>query len=170
MNVIRNPASPFVGPIAGGIRIGTQIIVEGHVPTWWTHRFDINLVVGHNPTFDHVKHADVALHFNPRFDEGDVVLNSRAGGRWLTEQRENLPIRKGYDFELIVTVEESYFRITLNGQHFANFQHRLGYREVGLLWIDGQVQAKRIEYRQLGGGQPNYGHQPAPVYQAGRPF
>lgn len=165
MYVVRNPATPYVGPISGGVRIGTQIIVEGHVPTWWTHRFDINLVVGHNPTHDHVRHADVALHFNPRFDEGDVVLNSRTGGRWLTEQREHLPIRKGHDFELVVTVEESYFRITVNGQHFANFPHRIAYREVGLVWIDGRVEAKRIEFVQLGGGQPMpvYG-QPMPVY------
>lgn len=155
MNVIHKPHIPYVGLIPGGCRVGTQVVVEGHVPHWFMDRFAVNLMIGHNPTHDHTHHADIALHFNPRFDgEHVVVMTDRRGGMWGQEMREygNQPFRKGYDFELQITVDPSFYRITVNGQHFANFPHRQSFNEVGLLHIDGRVDVRKIEFIQLGGG------------------
>lgn len=102
-NIIQSPKTPYAGTIFGGVNAGTQIIVEGHVPTWWTRQFTINLVLDHDDY--HVKQADIALHVNPRFDEKYMVLNSRAGGLLMYEQRNVLPIRKGEDFLIAVLVE-----------------------------------------------------------------
>lgn len=121
MNHILKPDIPYIGSIPGGVRIGTQVIIEGHVPRWFTHRFDFNLVVGYNPTHAHCKNADIAFHFNPRFDDTPhVILNTRSGRNWHEERTEyQALIRKGNDFEWVLTVEESYYRITINGTHFA---------------------------------------------------
>jgi len=171
MSVIHKPHVPFIGSIPGGVRQGTQIVIEGHVPSWFSHQFDFNLVVGHNPTHDHVRNADIAFHFNPRFEEDAIILNDRRMGIWNAEQREYgaMPIRKGYDFEVQITVEDSYYRVSVNGQHFSNFPHRQSFRDVGLLWIDGTVDIRKVEYLQLGGGMvpasvmPG-GYQPGPVF------
>lgn len=154
---IHSPTTPYITPVLGGVRVGTQVVIEGHVPLWWTERFDINLVVGHNASHDHCRRADIAFHFNPRFDEQDIVLNSKINGNWGSETRDGrAPCRKGYDFELQITVEEHSYRLTVNGQHFCNYDHRIPFREVGLLWIDGRVQIKKIEFKQLGGGESHH--------------
>ncbi|KAI1299265.1 Galectin-9 [Halotydeus destructor] len=165
---IHKPNVPFVAPVPGGVTVGTQIIIEGHVPSWFTERFDINLVFGHNATFEHVRRADIAFHFNPRFEEHAVVINHRSNGDWGPEHREHghMPVRKGYDFEVQITVEDSYFRVTVNGNHFTNFPHRLPYRDCGLLWIDGRVDLKKIQFAQLGsGGGGSMGYASAPSFQ-----
>lgn len=145
-NLYLNPVTPFIGKIAGGLRVGTKIIVEGHVLTWRSHQFNINLLVGHDQLHNHVRQADVALHFNPRFDDGYLLLNSRTGGRWKAEQQESLTILKGQDFKLVITVEEASYRITVNRHHLANFTHRIACEEVGLLLLEGQVKLRRIEF------------------------
>lgn len=76
---------PFVGLIPQGLNHGSQIVITGHVPHWFVERFDINLVLGHNQNHDHVRQADIGLHFNPRFDEDHIVLNSRRDGFWEQE-------------------------------------------------------------------------------------
>lgn len=45
-------------------------------------RFTVNFTVGQGPG------ADIALHFNPRFDGWDkVVFNTQQGGKWGSEER-----------------------------------------------------------------------------------
>lgn len=144
--IILKPKTPYFAPITGGLRLGTDIVVEGYIPTFWPHRFHVNLVVGHNLRDKQAREADLALHFNPRFDGGYMVLNSRIGGRWMAQQRDQLPVVKGNDFELIITVEQDFYRIMANGQHFANFTHQVDVREVGLLWLDGKVELQHVVF------------------------
>lgn len=161
---IVSPAIPFLGQIPNGLTVGTQIIVEGHVPEWFAHQFDINLVAGHNPSNHHANNADIALHFNPRFDEHYVVLNTKRNRSWDDEVRVgSVPIRKGSNFEVMITVEPSCFRVTVNGSHFANFNHRMPFQDVGLIWITGKCDVFKIEFRGNTGGMPVYAS-PASVY------
>lgn len=68
--------------LPGGLSPGSQIIVRGRVSESET-RFAINLQCGESDD------ADIAFHFNPRNDQGDVVVrNTRRGGAWQNEERD----------------------------------------------------------------------------------
>lgn len=82
---VLKPDIPFVGHISGGLQIGQEIVIEGKVPRSFFGDFYINLVLGHNQNPEHVRQADVALHFSPRFDEEHIVLNSTRDGAWEQE-------------------------------------------------------------------------------------
>ena len=184
---IVSPAIPFLGNIPGGLKIGTQIIVTGHIPLWFASKFDINLVSGNNPSNSHANNADIALHFNPRLDDHHVVLNSKRYQSWEAEVRiGSVPIAKGSNFEVVITVEPSYYRISINGTHFTNFNHRMPFQDVGLIWITGKCDIHKIEFRNSSAGSltpyPTYNttipgfqnHQrpmlvPAPVYPSAPP-
>lgn len=49
------------------------------------YRFSVNLNYGTSVN------DDIALHFNPRRDQGEVVLNNRQNGGWGAEERHKLP-------------------------------------------------------------------------------
>ena len=61
--------------------------------------------------------ADVAFHFNPRFDGWDkVVLNSKQKGSWGNEERKmSMPFRKGAAFELVFMVMTEHFKVRAVG-------------------------------------------------------
>ena len=61
--------------------------------------------------------ADVAFHFNPRFDGWDkVVLNSKQNGSWGNEERNmSMPFRKGAAFELVFMVMTEHFKVRAVG-------------------------------------------------------
>ena len=64
-------------------------------------RFAINLQCGQDAESD-----DIAFHFNPRFSEGEVVRNSREGGEWGEEERDQpyFPFQPEDRFELAFVV------------------------------------------------------------------
>ena len=49
-------------------------------------RFAVNFLNGFTAN------DDIALHFNPRKTTGEVVLNSRYGGAWHSEEKVALPV------------------------------------------------------------------------------
>ena len=59
--------------------------------------------------------GDIALHFNPRFEQRVVVRNSRVGGAWQTEEREQtdnlFPFEKRDAFEMAINVKEDKFAV-----------------------------------------------------------
>ncbi|KAI1290904.1 Galectin-4 [Halotydeus destructor] len=174
VSLVEAPSTPHIGQIAGGLTVGSTIVIEGHIPSWWTHQFDINLVHGHEPTEDHVRNSAIAIHLNPRFDENAVILNHKEGGAWGDEEREegDMPVRKGEDFQIMFIVEPESYRVHINGEHYGNFAHRIPYQEVGVLWIDGQVEIRKVEYVQFSYGVPGatpiayagQGYAPAPTF------
>ncbi|XP_064359092.1 galectin-4-like [Dromaius novaehollandiae] len=137
-----NPPLPHVSPVAGGLRPGMAVYVQGVVAPN-ADRFRVDLGVGG---------ADVALHLNPRFGrEAVAVLNSRTGGRWGAERRRPLgPLGPGCPFELVVTVTPAAYRILLNGSDFEEFPHRLPPEQVTAVTVDGDVQLQSVTV--LGGG------------------
>ena len=69
-------------------------------------RFAINLKC------DDDDEGDIALHFNPRFEEREVVRNNRVGGDWQNEEREqgdDFPFEKKDAFEIAINVKEDRF-------------------------------------------------------------
>lgn len=57
--------------------------------------------------------ADIALHFNPRFDGWDkVVFNSQQGGKWGSEEKKrSMPFRRGAAFELVFMVLAEHYKV-----------------------------------------------------------
>ncbi|VDO50903.1 unnamed protein product [Haemonchus placei] len=104
------------------------------------------------------KNGDIALHFNPRFDEkakgficgkikpGCVIRNSFVNGEWGNEEREGKnPFEKGVGFDLEIKNEEYAYQIFVNGERFASYAHRIDPHEVGGLQIQGDVELSGIQ-------------------------
>ncbi|KHJ92780.1 galactoside-binding lectin, partial [Oesophagostomum dentatum] len=68
-----------------GLAPNRSLLLSG-TPSPGGERFHINLLK---------KNGDIALHFNPRFDEKAVVRNSLITGEWGNEEREGkMPFEK----------------------------------------------------------------------------
>lgn len=73
--------------------------------------------------------GDIALHFNPRFEQRVVVRNSRVGGAWQAEEREqrdNLFPFEGKDaFEIAINVKDDKFAVhyLINALFTSEFVH-----------------------------------------------
>lgn len=135
---IMNPSVPFTGPIFGGLRQGTMILIQGH-PQTTVKRFDINLLC---------QNGDVAFHFNPRFDEGRVVVcNTMQQGQWGPEERAlGMAFQAGVYFEVIINVQAQCYQVSINGSHFLEYRHRIPFYTVQTLEIKGDVSLNCINF------------------------
>lgn len=92
------------------------------------------------------KNGDIALHFNPRFDEKAIVRNSLINREWGNEEREGkLPLEKGIGFDLEIKNEDYGFQIFIDGERFTTFAHRLDPHELNGLQIGGDVEVTGIQ-------------------------
>ncbi|NP_001079041.1 galectin 4 [Xenopus laevis] len=170
-----NPAVPFKTPIHGCLRAGMSVYIQGTIPNH-INRFAVNFTCGQ---YDG---ADIACHFNPRFDGKDkVVFNSFIGGSWGSEEKkkDSFPFHKGKSFELTFMINSSSFEITVNGSSFYKFKHRIPLERVDSLQINGDVTVQSLTIAGGGGGGgmaaapmapmfPNQGGvMPLPVFPAG---
>uniref|UniRef100_F1LAY1 Galectin n=1 Tax=Ascaris suum TaxID=6253 RepID=F1LAY1_ASCSU len=144
---------PYESGIAGeGLNPGKSLIIYG-IPEKKAKRFNINLLK---------KNGDIALHFNPRFDEkiktqkpichcsrtqrGHVIRNALINGQWGKEEREGKnPFEKHVAFDLEIKNEEYAFQIFVNGERFASFAHRVDPHEIGGLQIQGDLDITGIQ-------------------------
>ena len=57
--------------------------------------------------------SDIAFHFNPRRNDGQVVLNNRFGGEWQEEERHDNP--KAFEdrmpFEIKFIIKSNKFKV-----------------------------------------------------------
>uniref|UniRef100_A0A8C3XC63 Galectin n=1 Tax=Catagonus wagneri TaxID=51154 RepID=A0A8C3XC63_9CETA len=105
-------------------------------------RFFVNFEVGQGPG------ADVAFHFNPRFDGWDkVVFNSQQDGKWGNEEKKrSMPFRKGSAFELVIMVMPEHYKVVVNGDPFYEFGHRIPVQMVTHLKVDGDLTLQSINF------------------------
>lgn len=164
------PTMPMDQPLER-LQPGTIIELAGHVLNS-PKRFSVNLVTGR---------GDIALHVNPRFDVGNVVLNTFQNGEWEDEEVvDSLPVQQGHNFETMILVEQMSYKVAFNGLHFADFKHRLLFSAVETLRVDGCVTIHRVEQRPpLGSSlvppmegyqQPPLPMEPTIVYNPPTPF
>lgn len=80
-----------------------------HLCTFFLHRFQIDFQCGSCP----IPQADIAFHFNPRFEEGGyVVCNTFERQTWGREERKyEMPFFKGHPFEIRVLVKPDSFLV-----------------------------------------------------------
>ncbi|XP_030380585.1 galectin-4 isoform X2 [Scaptodrosophila lebanonensis] len=85
---------------------------------------------------------DVALQMGARLPQNYVVRNSRFKGKWGPEEcASNLPfqLKRGHTFWMqVLLTAEAYF-ISVNGFHFAEYEHRMPYRWLSSVEVRGDV-------------------------------
>ncbi|XP_069063811.1 galectin-4-like isoform X2 [Pleurodeles waltl] len=135
---IYSPCVPVQCPIYGGISDGKMIIVQGQVLNH-IKRFALDFACSN---------GDIAFHFNPRFDEGGVVVcNTLQHSCWGTEERKNyMPFQRGMYFEVIVNIKNHCYQVSVNGQHFLEYQHRIPLHTVHSLNISGDISVNCINF------------------------
>ncbi|KAJ9577665.1 hypothetical protein L9F63_005745 [Diploptera punctata] len=124
---------------------GRVVEVQGKVLSHAT-RFSLNLVCGSSPT------ADIAFHFNPRFDQNYVARNSRFSGRWGHEESSSPlknPFHRGKKFNLTILAAEEEFMIAVNGFHFCSYAYRTMRLKIQAVQINGDVTITSLEYRMI---------------------
>ncbi|XP_055002143.1 galectin-4 isoform X2 [Sorex araneus] len=146
-----NPTLPYSNRIPGGLSVGMSIYIQGEVNEH-TRRFHVNFAMGPEPE------ADIAFHFNPRFDGWDkVVFNSRQSGKWNEEEKKrSMPFKRGEHFELVVMIMQEHYKVMVNGDPFYEFGHRIPIQAVTHLQVDGELMLQAINF--MGGNSaPNQG-------------
>ncbi|CAB3404475.1 unnamed protein product [Caenorhabditis bovis] len=124
------------GIAADGLIPGKTLVIYG-TPEKKAKKFNINLLK---------KNGDIALHFNPRFDEKSVVRNSLINGEWGNEEREGKnPFERSIGFDLEIRNEEFAFQIYVNGERFASYAHRVDPHDIAGLQIQGDIELTGIQ-------------------------
>ncbi|KAH0512975.1 Galectin-4 [Microtus ochrogaster] len=152
-----NPTLPYKRPIPGGLSVGMSIYIQG-VAKEKMKRFHVNFSVGQD------EGADIAFHFNPRFDGWDkVVFNTKQSGQWGSEEKKkSMPFQRGSHFELVFMVLPEHFKVVVNGNPFYEYGHRLPLQMVTHLDVDGDLELQSINF--LGGQQSAPAQYPGPGY------
>ncbi|XP_053123637.1 galectin-9-like [Hemicordylus capensis] len=139
---------PFSRSIFGGPAV-EMILIKGRVPAD-AKRFSINLGC-HN--------SNIALHINPRFDQGPpvVVCNTMENDVWGAEERiSNTPIQPNTDFTLAIEIRNNCYEVSVNDNRIVEYYHRLPVHTVRTLDIRGDVALASISFRELPGETQTY--------------
>ncbi|KAM5308397.1 galectin-9-like isoform 1-T1 [Glossophaga mutica] len=137
-----NPIVPFTGSIQGGLQEGLQITVNGTVHQFHAARFAVNFQTVFSD-------EDIAFHFNPRFEDGGyVVCNTKQNGSWGTEERKmEMPFEKGNPFEVRFLVQSMGFQVSVNGNFFTRYSHRVPFHKVKFISVTGDVRLTNISFQ-----------------------
>ncbi|NWV36701.1 LEG2 protein, partial [Grantiella picta] len=81
---------------------------------------------------------DLALHFNPRFNESVIVCNSKCSDVWQTEHRDrHMSFYRGSTVKFFIEMLSDKFRVKLPDGHEVHFPIRHGYCKINYLSIAG---------------------------------
>ncbi|CAF1110192.1 unnamed protein product [Adineta steineri] len=126
-------AVPYEAQISPPISFGTQVHVAG---TAHGDQFEVNLAN---------RRGDIILHVNPRVSARQLILNSAPGGGWGAEERAPLNIQQGQPFNIIIMVTQQGFKIAVNNQHAADYNHRMPFNAADLVTIKGAIQLSNVQ-------------------------
>ncbi|XP_076863344.1 galectin-2-like [Brachyhypopomus gauderio] len=117
------------------IKPGDQLKIKGKVHVG-AKRFQIDL--GSSS-------SDLALHFNPRFDDDDanapvLVCNSLCDGIWEQEQRDShCAFKPGANFKVVVKHTEKWFEVQLPDDQTVEFPNRQGLDVINYIRVKGDI-------------------------------
>ncbi|XP_058600950.1 galectin-9-like [Onychostoma macrolepis] len=129
--------------IKGGLQEGKRVIIIGRIlPD--ADRLHVNLQCGSDSK------ADVALHINPRYEKGSahVVYNTYQNGTWGSEQSTpDSPIVKDKLFAIEILVTKEAYKISANGKHLKDYEHRIPITQVNTISVDQNIKLEFIGYQ-----------------------
>ncbi|XP_075121025.1 galectin-9B-like isoform X2 [Leptodactylus fuscus] len=156
---IYNPPVPFSTQFHNGVNDGTLVIISGAVQHSGD-RFAVNLQCGHSDS------DDIAFHFNPRFDGGLVVCNTKEHKSWGKEEhKREMPFHRGQPFEIRILISGHDYKVSVNRNHFLEYHHRIPLHKVKTLTVNGCVTLSSVEIQGQGPAyppQPGYAPQHFP--------
>lgn len=125
----------FTGNLSCTVEAG-QIFVIGARPIDDAERVNINFQSGKSDE------ADIILHLSIRFHDDIIVRNSKLGGSWGGEERdENLneltapnPTTPGDVFKLYILIGDDRFHIAINGHPYCTYGFRAALSEIRSIW------------------------------------
>uniref|UniRef100_A0A2I9LNZ6 Galectin n=1 Tax=Centruroides hentzi TaxID=88313 RepID=A0A2I9LNZ6_9SCOR len=119
---------------AGNIFCMSAVVTPG------AERFHINYQADPSDT------ADVVFHYNPRFRAKQVILNTRDGGEWSSDEVRwnDFPFRDGARFEIIIHCNENGFHVSVNDEAPKTFLHRLSLSRAKFIVVKGDISVKRV--------------------------
>ncbi|RXN25929.1 kinase suppressor of Ras 1-like isoform X2 [Labeo rohita] len=122
-------------------KLNRRLSHPGHF--WKSEEFHVNLQCGTHSG------ANIALHFNPRYDNPVcVVHNSLQNGSWGSEERKyESPFPQGQTFTLQILVEQGLYKISTNGRHFMDYRHRIPYSQVNAISVGGMVELNSVAFQ-----------------------
>ncbi|XP_004480078.1 galectin-2-like [Dasypus novemcinctus] len=109
------------------MKLGTTLMIKGKIAKD-VDRFAINL--GEGP-------EKLGLHFNPRYDQSVIVLNSFDGGWGKEVVVDHLRFVRGSEITVIMTFDSDGFKVTLPDLHQISFPNRLGLSQAPYLSVEG---------------------------------
>ncbi|XP_078535829.1 galectin-9-like isoform X1 [Lissotriton helveticus] len=151
-NQFYRPSVPFTQGISGSLSDGTVLVISGTV-SHHGDTFSVNLQCDHCAPSE-----NIALHFNPRFSEGGVVVcNTKERNQWGKEERKHeMPFHKGHRFEIRILVNHHCYMVSVNGKHFVEYKHRIPLHRVNAVHITGHVELENVSFQGPGGFPPSF--------------
>ena len=109
---------------------GRVIYIDGKTPSGGT-----------GMVFNIRQDGNIALHFNPRFEDKCVVRNSFIGGEWGYEEKYGgLPFGTDEPYTAAIICQEHGYQIAINGHFFTNYGHRLPVKEKVIIEVNPQAE------------------------------
>lgn len=120
------PALPFWGVIPGGLQVG--MVIEMIAIIHPGQRLIMNFQSGPECILYPKPRDDASLHISIRDDEKAIVLNHIGNKTWGVEERKSgFPIEADKTFKLQILVEQTQFIISIDGNKFCTFDHRVSF-------------------------------------------
>lgn len=87
--------------------LGRVLYINGRANNF-ASRFEFNLLTHLTPG------ADVAFHFNPRFDQREAVRNTCQGGAWGNEEKDaGFPLQQGQPFQIQIVCFPEHYQVKI---------------------------------------------------------
>lgn len=117
-HVAESQVRSCITPITKGLRPGSSVTIIGK-PFWNASNVYINF--SEDPV-----DGMVSLHFNPRFKDKVIVINTRSVNEWGKERRFKIefPFEQNNLFVLFVKCGGSRFHFILNGKPIGSYKYR----------------------------------------------
>lgn len=142
-NIVKPPIPCEVHLKDGNLTPTHTILIKGQVSTLDDSGFAVNLALG--PGFGD-KSADIALHFNPRIQAKYVARTSCQNRTWGGEETGNgMPFKINSPFLLQISTDLYCYKISVDGQYFCSFKHRLPLSAVNTITVEGKVDISCIQ-------------------------
>lgn len=91
--------------------------------------------------------ADIAFHFNPRFNKKMTVNNSYFGGQWGKEEFiTNFPFVRKKAVDLLFVCENEQMGVYVDGQPYCTFAHRIDPGKITDLSIIGGMELQVVNF------------------------